>query len=54
MGRRYSYQFNLAVFGLASIAAFFAPTINALIGLRFIMGFGLGADGSVVLGGLDA
>jgi putative MFS transporter len=52
MGRRYSYQFNLAVFGLASIAAFFAPTINALIGLRFIMGFGLGAELVVAAGTL--
>src|SRR5271154_6478735 len=52
LGPRYSYQFNLAVFGLASIAACFAPTINALIGLRFIMGFGLGAELVVAAGTL--
>jgi putative MFS transporter len=47
-GRRFTYQFNLAVFGLASIAAFVAPNMQTLIGLRFIMGVGLGAE--VVVG----
>ncbi len=28
LGRRYSYQLNLAVFGLASLAACFAPSIE--------------------------
>ncbi|SAK73370.1 major facilitator transporter [Caballeronia hypogeia] len=43
-GRRTAYQFNLAVFGLASIAAVFAPSMTVLIGLRFVMGVGLGAE----------
>jgi putative MFS transporter len=43
-GRRFTYQFNLMVFGLASLAAAFAPNIETLNGLRFIMGLGLGAE----------
>lgn len=43
-GRRFTYKFNLMVFGLASIAAAFSPTIEWLNGLRFIMGLGLGAE----------
>jgi putative MFS transporter len=43
-GRRFSYQVNLAIFGLASIAAAFAPSMTVLIGLRFIIGIGLGAE----------
>lgn len=52
LGRRYSYQLNLAVFGLASIAACFAPDIAWLIVLRFIMGIGLGAELVVAAGTL--
>lgn len=52
MGRRYSYQTNLAVFGVASIAAVFAPDIYWLIGLRFLMGVGLGAELVVAAGTL--
>jgi putative MFS transporter len=44
LGRRFSYQFNLVIFGLASLAAAFAPNMTVLIGLRFIMGIGLGAE----------
>src|ERR1700712_4087304 len=33
LGRRASYQFNLLLFGLASLAACFAPNIETLIGL---------------------
>jgi putative MFS transporter len=47
-GRRFTYQFNLAVFGLASLAATLAPNMETLIGLRFVMGIGLGAE--VVVG----
>jgi putative MFS transporter len=47
-GRRFSYQFNLAIFGLASIAAAFAPNIIWLTGFRFVMGLGLGAE--IVIG----
>lgn len=43
-GRRFTYQVNLAVFGLASLAGAFAPDMTTLIGLRFIMGLGLGAE----------
>jgi putative MFS transporter len=52
MGRRYSYQTNLALFGLASLAAVFAPNIYWLIGLRFLMGIGLGAELVVAAGTL--
>ena len=43
-GRRFTYQANLAVFGLASIASAFAPSMTVLILLRGIMGLGLGAE----------
>lgn len=43
-GRRFTYQANLGIFGLASIAAAFAPSMRALIALRGIMGLGLGAE----------
>ena len=52
MGRRYSYQFNLAVFGVASLAACFAPDIKTLTVLRFIMGIGMGAELVVAAGTL--
>ena len=51
-GRRYSYQANLAIFGLASLAACFAPDIYWLILLRFVMGIGLGAELVVAAGTL--
>ena len=47
-GRRFTYQMNLLIFGLASLAAFFVPNMEWLIALRFIMGIGLGAE--VVVG----
>lgn len=43
-GRRFTYQVNLAIFGLASLAGAFAPNMEVLIALRFIMGAGLGAE----------
>jgi putative MFS transporter len=46
-GRRFTYQINLLLFGLASIAAAFAPTMNVLIFLRFLIGVGLGAENVV-------
>src|SRR3981081_3890753 len=46
-GRRFTYQANLAIFGLASLAAAFAPSMLALILLRFVMGVGLGAENVV-------
>lgn len=48
VGRKASYQLNLLIFGGASFAAFFAPSMYFLIGCRFIMGIGLGAE--LVLG----
>lgn len=47
-GRRFCYQLNLALFGVASIAGAFAPDMTTLIVLRFFMGLGLGAE--VVVG----
>jgi len=46
-GRRFTYQGNLAIFGLASIASAFAPSMKVLILLRFVMGAGLGAENVV-------
>jgi putative MFS transporter len=46
-GRRFTYQANLALFGLASLASAFAPNMSVLIGLRFLMGVGLGAENVV-------
>ena len=47
LGRRFTYQANLAVFGVASILAAFAPNMAVLIALRFVMGVGLGAENVV-------
>jgi MFS transporter, putative metabolite:H+ symporter len=43
-GRRFSYQLNLLIFGLASLAAAAAPSMEWLIAARFVMGVGLGAE----------
>jgi MFS transporter, putative metabolite:H+ symporter len=43
-GRRFTYQVNLAIFGLASLAAALAPDMTTLNWLRFVMGLGLGAE----------
>jgi putative MFS transporter len=51
-GRRSSYQFNLALFGVMSFVAAFAPNIHWLIGARFMMGIGLGAELVVAAGTL--
>lgn len=48
LGRRYAYQANLAIFGLAALASTFAPSMHWLIALRFIQGIGLG--GEIVIG----
>ncbi len=47
-GRRFTYQINLLVFGLASLAAAFAQDMTQLIACRFVQGLGLGAE--VVVG----
>src|ERR1700690_876504 len=44
MGRRFTYQVNLLIFGLASLAAAFAPGMNQLIACGFVQGLGLGAE----------
>ncbi len=49
-GRRFTYQFNLMIFGLASLAAALAPSIEVLNALRFVMGLGLGAESVVGYG----
>ena len=46
-GRRFTYQANLAVFGLASLGAALAPNMGVLIACRFVMGLGLGAENVV-------
>ncbi|MEZ2299457.1 MFS transporter [Variovorax sp. RCC_210] len=51
-GRRASYQGNLLMFGAASIAAVFSPNVETLIGLRFLMGVGLGAELVIAAGTL--
>jgi putative MFS transporter len=53
LGRRAAYQFNLLLFGLASLAACFMPNIESLTITRFIMGIGLGAELVVAAGTLS-
>jgi putative MFS transporter len=43
-GRRFTYQVNLLIFGLASLAAAFAQNMEQLIVCRFVQGLGLGAE----------
>ncbi len=43
-GRRFTYQFNLLLFGVASLAAALAPSMQWLVAARFLMGLGLGAE----------
>jgi putative MFS transporter len=43
-GRKTVYQFNLLLYGLATIAAAFSPNYVWLAVLRFIAGIGLGAE----------
>jgi putative MFS transporter len=43
-GRRFTYQVNLLIFGLASLAAAFAHDMNQLVVCRFVQGLGLGAE----------
>lgn len=47
-GRKMSYQMNLLLFGLASIAGALAPNMTFLIVARAVMGIGLGAE--IVIG----
>jgi putative MFS transporter len=43
-GRRFTWQANLLIIGVTSLAAAFAPSMAWLIGIRLIMGLGLGAE----------
>ena len=43
-GRRFSYQANLMIFGVASLAGACAPSMTWLVIARFFMGIGLGAE----------
>jgi putative MFS transporter len=43
-GRSFCYRVNLLLFGIPSIAAAFAPSMDWLIGARFLMGLGMGAE----------
>jgi MFS transporter, putative metabolite:H+ symporter len=43
-GRRFAYQFNLAIFGGMALVSAFAPSMTWLIAFRFIMGLGMGAE----------
>ncbi|WP_221887623.1 MFS transporter [Klebsiella sp. 2680] len=43
-GRRLTFQFNLAIFGIASILCAIAPDMHYLIFFRFLCGIGLGAE----------
>jgi MFS transporter, putative metabolite:H+ symporter len=43
-GRKTVYQFNLLLYGIATIAAAFSPDYIWLAALRFIAGIGLGAE----------
>lgn len=47
-GRKMSYQINLLIFGLASIAGALSPNMTFLIFARAVMGIGLGAE--IVIG----
>ncbi|WP_213958799.1 MULTISPECIES: MFS transporter [unclassified Variovorax] len=43
-GRKFTFQFNLILFGATSVAAAFSPSMEWLIFFRFVMGIGLGAE----------
>ncbi len=44
VGRKTAYQFNLLLFGAATVASAFAPDYIWLAALRFLAGVGLGAE----------
>lgn len=43
-GRKLTFQLNLAIFGLASLACAVAPDAHLLIAARFVCGIGLGTE----------
>lgn len=44
LGRRRAFQFNLLVFGIATIAGACSPNMEFMIAMRFIVGLGLGSE----------
>lgn len=44
LGRRKTFQWNLLLFGLATLVGAFAPNIQTLIAIRFIAAIGMGAE----------
>lgn len=49
-GRKFTYQFNLAIFGFAAIACAFAPNMEILIIARFVSAIGMGAENIIGYG----
>jgi putative MFS transporter len=43
-GRRFAYQFNLAIFGMGALMSAFAPSMQSLIFIRALMSVGMGAE----------
>ncbi len=43
-GRRFAYQFNLAIFGSMALLSTLAPSMPWLIAIRAVMGLGMGAE----------
>lgn len=43
-GRKRFYGYDVLILGIAAIAQAFAPDLNWLIGIRFVLGLGVGAD----------
>lgn len=43
-GRLFTYQFNLLIFGGMALVSAFAPSMEWLIPMRFVMGIGTGAE----------
>ncbi|MDF3311205.1 MFS transporter [Rhodococcus sp. T2V] len=44
VGRGFAFQFNLALFAVFALCASVAPNMEVLIGLRFLMSIGMGAE----------
>lgn len=49
-GRKFTYQFNLAIFGFAAIACAFSPNMEFLIAARFVSAIGMGAENIIGYG----
>lgn len=44
VGRGFAFQFNLGLFGVLALCSSLAPSMEILIGLRFLMAIGMGAE----------